>query len=242
MPALQIDGQIITEGPAIVTYIGLLKPERQLLGASPVETAKVNEWLTWLSGTLHGQGYGALWRPNRFTESDDAAVNDSIRKKGRKTIMDCYDRIEKNVEGLHAVGDSPTAVDVTLYNLLAMGAFALGIKPEDFAERYPKYTKLVRGVEKWDSIQKTLSKEGRLWRSDSSVSDRTIWRDMQAVLRLMALLGFSFASPISLPLPPTSYLVACSRQGSHFSRCEASGTGPRFKRPAVSRSSVQLGH
>ena len=37
VPALKVDGQIVTELPAIVAYIAELRPDRQLLGTTPVE-------------------------------------------------------------------------------------------------------------------------------------------------------------------------------------------------------------
>jgi len=58
VPVLSLDGEIITEVPAIATAIAGLAPERHLMGRTALEQARVYEWMNWLSGTLHGQGFG----------------------------------------------------------------------------------------------------------------------------------------------------------------------------------------
>jgi glutathione S-transferase len=45
---------IITENPAIMNAISNLVPEKNVFREMPFETVRVYEWLTWLSGTLHG--------------------------------------------------------------------------------------------------------------------------------------------------------------------------------------------
>ena len=157
VPALQVDGVVITEQVAVLTYIAELAPERMLLGSTPLERAKIYEWLVWISGTLHVLGYAALWRPMRF--SDDETAHKAIIEKGRKTIMEAYARIEQCIQGLHAVGDRLTVVDFDLHTFWRWGAMRLGIDKEDFSSRFPRYTVLVKRVEKLDSVQQTLKEE-----------------------------------------------------------------------------------
>lgn len=94
VPALFVDGQPLTEAIAILSYLASLKPERSLLGETPWEKAKVQEWLVWLSGTLHSTGYAALWRPGRF--ADDDSLYDAIKIGAKEKIKYCYGRIEEN--------------------------------------------------------------------------------------------------------------------------------------------------
>ena len=44
VPALKIDGEVVTEMPAVMTYITELAPERRLLGTSLIERAKAYQW------------------------------------------------------------------------------------------------------------------------------------------------------------------------------------------------------
>ena len=125
VPALHVSdgsgdaGAIITENPAILTYIASLKPERELFGKNALERAKVYSWLCWLSGTLHGYGYGMILRPGRFT--DDEAARVGVVQKGRKTVEESYERIEECLEGKgeYLVGEGFTVADVNLRVLVA---------------------------------------------------------------------------------------------------------------------------
>lgn len=159
VPALNVDGEIITEMPAILTYISELAPNRNSLGSTPSERAKAYEWMTWLSGTLHGTGYGALWRPMRFTDDDSEGVHSAITEKGFRTIVYCHERIEDSLEGPHAVGDRFTAVDLNLYNFWRWGALRVGLQPNEMREKYPRFAKLAKAVEEMQSVRKTLKVE-----------------------------------------------------------------------------------
>lgn len=118
VPALRIiedeKSEIITELPAILTYIASLAPDRQdqVMGKDGLERAKVYRWLCWLSGTLHGYGYGMVLRPGRF--SDHVAAHPQIVKRGRKKVEECYARIERDLVGQWAVGKEWTIADVNL--------------------------------------------------------------------------------------------------------------------------------
>ena len=69
MPALKLDdGQLLTEGPAIVQYLADLKPEAGLLPpAGTLERARVQEWLTFIGTEIH-KSFSPLFRPDT---SDD---------------------------------------------------------------------------------------------------------------------------------------------------------------------------
>jgi len=88
VPVLSLDDEVITEVPATATAIANLAPERHLMGRTALDRVRVYEWMNWLSGTLHGQGFGGLWRPQRF--SDDPEVFESIKAKAKKTISECF--------------------------------------------------------------------------------------------------------------------------------------------------------
>lgn len=122
VPVLSFDGEIITETPAILTAIASLVPEKHLLGKTTLETARVYEWLNYLSGTLHGQGFGALWRPERFL--DDESVFPKVQEHALKTIEQCYSFIEDRFsfgKSYYAVGKHFTVVDPFLFVLYRWG-------------------------------------------------------------------------------------------------------------------------
>src|SRR5581483_10426829 len=100
VPVLSLDGEIITEVPAIATAIASLAPERHLMGRTTLQQVRVYEWMNWLSGTLHGQGFGGVFRPQRF--SDQPEVIESIQAKGRQSVADGFTVIDRKLTGRYA--------------------------------------------------------------------------------------------------------------------------------------------
>lgn len=154
VPVLSIDEHVITETPAIFTAISQLAPDKHLLGKSNMDIVRSYEWLNWLSGTLHGQAFGGLVRPHRYT--DDPALYDAIKAKGWKNAVECFEKIESDLSGLHAVGDDFTAVDVFLYIFYRWANYG----QDRVMDKYPKYTKLVLHLAKRSSVQEALEAEG----------------------------------------------------------------------------------
>ena len=154
VPAISIDGVTITEGPAILTAISSLAPEKNLLGRTLLETAKVHEWLSWAASELHMAGFGHAFRPPRC--SDDPASFDGIKAKGLECIQNCFAYIEENLNGIYAVGDDFTAADSYLFVFYRWGNVGeLGMR-----ERYPKFTALVENLVERGAIRETLEVEG----------------------------------------------------------------------------------
>jgi glutathione S-transferase len=55
VPALKLDnGEVLTEGPALLAYIGELQPTRKLIAApGTIENYRVREWLVFIGTELH---------------------------------------------------------------------------------------------------------------------------------------------------------------------------------------------
>jgi len=154
VPVLLVDNEIITETPAIMTAISQLAPDRKLLGSTDIQIVRSYEWLNWLSGTLHGQAFGQLFRPGRFT--DDVKMHNAIQKKGLASVQECFEVVETGLQGIHAVGDSFTVVDPYLYVFYRWGV-ENGI---DMGARYPKYARLVAELTKRSEVKAALKAEG----------------------------------------------------------------------------------
>ncbi|KAJ4122715.1 hypothetical protein NW768_010155 [Fusarium equiseti] len=153
VPALAVNDQIITEMPAILSFISSLVPDQHFLGNTPFENAKVMEWLVFLSGTLHGLGYGAFLRPGRF--SDDESAHEGIKNKGRKLIEESFVRIDNGYKGQEfIVGKGLTVVDFNVY-VFTRWAGEVGIDMKG----YPFYYEHLRRVEKLDGVRMALEAE-----------------------------------------------------------------------------------
>lgn len=154
VPVLILDGEVITEVPAIMTAIAGLRPEMHLLGRTEMESIRVYEWMAYLSSALHAHGFGALFRPQRF--SDDPSAVNGIRSKARGWIETCFDIIENKLDGgPFAVGNALTSVDPYLFVFWRWGV-DIGFEME---ARWPKYTNVVKNLVGLEAVQKTLELE-----------------------------------------------------------------------------------
>ncbi|MGL4406395.1 MAG: glutathione S-transferase family protein [Notoacmeibacter sp.] len=154
VPVLIIDGAVLTEAPAICSYISSLKPELNLMGRNPLEQARVLEWFNWLSGTMHGQGIAGMFRPYRFT--DEEAAWPGIKAKAKMTLTDGHQQIEgKLKDRVWAVGDHFTAADALLLFVWRMSV-KLGF---DMVATYPAYTAWTKNMELRPAVQAMLAAE-----------------------------------------------------------------------------------
>ena len=86
VPSLLRDGgSVLTEVPAIATWIALTCPQARLL-ADDVETrARTFEIMEFIAGTIHMNGAARAWRPGSFNENE--AAHDAIRARGKEIVM-----------------------------------------------------------------------------------------------------------------------------------------------------------
>ena len=81
VPALAVDGRVITENTAILAYVARRFPENRLLPADAVDEARCIGTMAWFSNTVH-PAYQRDLRPERFADGEaaQASVKDFARK------------------------------------------------------------------------------------------------------------------------------------------------------------------
>lgn len=83
VPALVLDnGQVLTEWPAIATYLAATHPEHHLLSSDPLLAARTLEAALYINSTIHIAGFARIVRPVNF--SPDPEQKDAVRAQGRK--------------------------------------------------------------------------------------------------------------------------------------------------------------
>lgn len=156
VPVIQVDDQVVTENIAIFTLISQLAPEKHFLGKAPLDTVRVYEWLSYLSGTLHGRAYGMLLRPERYV--DDAELKSHVLGPAKQAVEESYKYVEERLEGKKwAVGDDFTVVDAYLFVFYQWGGKMAQLNME---KDYPNYARLVAEVGKRPAVQAMLKAEG----------------------------------------------------------------------------------
>ncbi|KAI8316069.1 hypothetical protein K4K61_011098 [Colletotrichum sp. SAR11_59] len=154
VPCLVVDETVITEMPAVLTYIASLVPDQNLFGRTAVQRAKAYEWVCWLSGTLHSLGYAGILRPERFVHGEEAKVE--VVARAQEVIDECYARIDERLAGREvAVGEGLTVVDFNLYIFYRWGCKA----GTEMGRLYPNYERIARMVEGLDGVTKVVHVE-----------------------------------------------------------------------------------
>jgi glutathione S-transferase len=116
VPALILDdGQMLTEGPAIVQYIADRKPESGLAPkAGTLERYRLMEWLNFISAELH-KTFAPLFHPEVAAE---------WRQASRDRIAQRLDFIEKHLQGKdYLMGKQFTVADGYLFTVLSWSKF-----------------------------------------------------------------------------------------------------------------------
>jgi glutathione S-transferase len=90
VPALERDdGSILTEFPAIATYLARANPQANLLPADLEAEIRALELLEYMTATIHMRGYTRMFRAGTFTpnKDDEAAVIET----GRNMVIKGFD-------------------------------------------------------------------------------------------------------------------------------------------------------
>lgn len=83
VPALSVDGEILVENTAILTYLAKKYPAAKLLPADPLAEARCIATMAWFSTTVH-PSFTHINRPERF--ADDVASYANLKETGRKNF------------------------------------------------------------------------------------------------------------------------------------------------------------
>jgi glutathione S-transferase len=111
VPALRLDdGEVLTEGTAILPYIADLKPASGLAPAAGTMTRyRLHEWLGYINSEVH-KGFAPFFTPG-VTDEQKAAARDNLGKR--------FDFLTQSLEGReHLLGGGFTVADAYLFTVL----------------------------------------------------------------------------------------------------------------------------
>ena len=152
VPALSIDGQILTENAAILYFLDRNYPKAALLPRSddPIEANRGLSDLVWCSGTLH-PAIRQIRNPARYTAGDTSGVYADGVKKFTK---DCRYMSERLGSAGWWYGEHWSIIDTYLYwtySTAGKGGFLL--------QHYPHLVAHAERVRARPSFQKALARE-----------------------------------------------------------------------------------
>ena len=149
VPALELDnGQILTEGPAIVQYLADQKPESGLAPkAGTMERYRLQEWLNLLTSEVHKQ-FSPLFKPN---------TPEDYKKIAKENLATRLDWLDKQLAGKEYLLGSFSVADAYLFVLLGW------TKPTQIdLARWPNLAAFHKRVGARPKVQEALRAEGLL--------------------------------------------------------------------------------
>ena len=147
VPALQLDdGQVLTEGPAIVQYIADRKPETGLApAAGTLERYRLQEWLNYISTELH-KSFSPLFNSKYPAE---------LKQQVKDALGGRFDYLSKHLaDRPYIMGQSFTVADAYLFTVLRWTKFV-----EMDLERWPALVAYSARVGERPAVRAALAAE-----------------------------------------------------------------------------------
>jgi glutathione S-transferase len=152
VPALDVDGQVITENTAILSYLGRRYPEKNLFPTDPLEQARCISTMAWFSNSVHPP-YTHYVRPERYAEGEAAQA--SVKETGKKTFFEAVGEIDRMLAGKQWVmGSQFTVADGYALVFYGWGVRA-GLPMQDLKD----YTAWKDRMLKRPAVRKVLEEE-----------------------------------------------------------------------------------
>lgn len=151
VPALAVEGGILTETGALLEYIADMAPETSLRPQDPVLLARMREVMFYLASTMHVNHAhklrGARWARERSSWKD-------MQKMVPQTMTACCEHISQfGLRGPFVLGEDVSLADCYLY-VVCTWLEGDGVKVADF----PKIQNFMTAMEQRDSVRAVYAK------------------------------------------------------------------------------------
>jgi glutathione S-transferase len=156
VPALAVDGKVITQNAAILPFIAGQFPDANLLPHDPVELAQSVAVVGWLASTAH-VAFGLILHPERpagGVDMDKVAL-EAISDTARQTYWACMEEIDARLSGQQwMMGDQFTFLDP-----YALVFYGWGNRVEMPMQDLKKYTAFKDRMMERPAVRTVLEKE-----------------------------------------------------------------------------------
>lgn len=155
VPVLTVGDRVLTEAPAIMTFLARRHPAANLLPKDTEAEARCFEWMNWLSTAVHAVAFGQIVRPQRFVL--DAKDYPAVVTRGRQNLGKAFVFIEQQLQGRDwAVPGQFTIADAYLL-FFYLGSKRAGLPMK---ERYPAWSQVTERALARPAVRRVLEQEG----------------------------------------------------------------------------------
>lgn len=153
VPTLQRDdGSVVTEFPAIATWLARANPDLKLLPSDAEGEARALEAMDYVVSTVHMQGFSRMFRPGNFAPSE--ADHEAVKARGREIFEGGLAYLDKKLEGKEWVAGTFSVADMALFYVEFWAAARMKMPlPKNCAAHYARMTAR-------PAVQKVLADEG----------------------------------------------------------------------------------
>jgi glutathione S-transferase len=153
VPALVVDGKVLVENVAILTFLGGGFASKGLWPEKTWDQAQALSFMAWLADTVH-PAFAHMFRAERYVS--DAACLEAVKAGGRAAFGDCLREIDRLLAGKRwAIGNRFSVVDAYLLVFYRWGN-RNGMPVKDL----PNYTALVERLLARPAVRKVMADEG----------------------------------------------------------------------------------
>ncbi len=98
------DGRVLTEFMPMAIWLARQNPDAQLLPTDPDEEYRALSIADYAVGTIHGQGFGRIFKPAKFEPQDPVHQGlglgqGSVKKQGETMVVEAFDILDKQMAG-----------------------------------------------------------------------------------------------------------------------------------------------
>jgi glutathione S-transferase len=153
VPTLQKDdGSVLTEFPAIATWLARKNPEKGLLPSDPDAEARAFEVMDYAVSTMHMQGFSRMFRPANYAPSE--ADHDAVKARGKEIMENGLKLMDKALEGKEYVAGKFSVADAALFYVCFWAAGRMKMPlPKNVAAFYER-------MKSRPAVKRTLEQEG----------------------------------------------------------------------------------
>lgn len=155
VPTMIIDGEAVTELPALLTFVASLRPEAGLIPPpGTLAYARCFEWLGFLARSVH-VAYAQVRRPQSFL-AEGSAGWDKFSEQGRPNTIRFFREVERRLSDEWASGGAYSIADINLFPF-----FTWAWPPEfDVRQQCPKWAALFDRLKERPAVQRAMEREG----------------------------------------------------------------------------------